>query len=543
MLRFARRRLLSRDRYVDALLVIEAHTGEELLRVGGCWDMHAERYVDRPVQARVVRLEESQLELGRALARWIADRQAARRRARAIVAGGPRGSGKTWCMAGVFFAVMALAFPGEWMFGINLTLKQKRECIEAIEAVVDAKWIAGEVNDFRDPQLQFLTGATISWKSAQNPRAIREAGLRISYILINEGQDQPEIVFINAISAIRNCGALLGIATNPPREDRSDWVAAVWEGIEAGRLNGERYFVDNKKNRSIDQASLGDIAEFIRTVNREAAEADADGVFKLSGPIAYPAFRALPRERGGHVGAPPIVQVGRGWADVTREISAAAVESQAGYDFVVGVDFQRLPGCIGVIAKLYRDERGRIILHVIDIVAVRGVEPDFSQGLIAAGYFPAHGMGGPTALLVGDATGARQNAEHRFAQPPSFTALRADGWKIVPPMYHWRRGTPWNPMVRDSRAQMHGLLEQHQILLSERCAEPADGFPSLIESFRRAKVGPRGGLIELGQYQHGPDGVRYLAWRFLPRPKPQTPAPTLDEQTLDKVRGVKIFGS
>jgi hypothetical protein len=84
-------------------------------------------------------------------------------------------------------------------------------------------------------------------------------------------------------------------------------------------------------------------------------------------------------------------------------------------------------------------------------------------------------------------------------------------------MKHWKRGTPWNPLVKDSRAQMHALFEAKQILLSPKCSEPSDGFPSLVESFRRAKIGPRGGLLEKGQFQHGPDGVRYLAWKFLPR--------------------------
>jgi hypothetical protein len=145
-------------------------------------------------------------------------------------------------------------------------------------------------------------------------------------------------------------------------------------------------------------------------------------------------------------------------------------------------------------------------------------------------------------LLVGDATGARQNAEHRFARPPSFNALRADGWLIVPPSYHWKHKTPWNPDVRASLAQMYERFERRAILLSPACKEsPQQGFPSLVDSFRNAKKYESGKLREEGNFQHGPDGVRYLAWKFLPRPQPPKADPSFDGSSFDALRGVKLF--
>lgn len=537
MARYARRRLISSERWVDALLVIESHTGEELFRVGGCWDTRLKHYVDRPCKEHRVRLQESQLELGRALARWLDKCRRGEKRARSLMAGGNRGSGKTWFMAGVGFVVMALAFPGDWQFGINITAKQKRECLEHIREVARPEWIAGDVEDFRDPRTMFMTGSTIAWLTAQNPRAIRQAGLPIRYVLINEGQDQPEAVSINAIAAIRNTGGLVGVATNPPQADRSDWIASWWTGIEAGELNGEKYFVDNKLNRAIDQDAQADIAAFLYATNREAGDADAAGVFKLSGPTAYPAFKPLPVERGGHIGNVPQV----GWTDVTRQVSAEAVESSNGFDYVIGIDFQKRPGVIGQIAKIYRDERGMLVLYVVRSLAVKGVEADFSQALHSAGFTTTPGASGVPILLVGDATSARQNAEHRFDRIPSFTAMRNDGWMIVPPMYHWRTRVEWNPPVPESRAQVHYLLERNQIRLAPTCSEPGEGFPSLIESLRRAKVGPKGGLVAKGDFQHAPDGMRYLTWRFLPRPQP---APVRSDTTvIDAVRGIRITRS
>ncbi len=536
------RRLLSPERFVDALLEVRTPEGETLFRTGGRWDRHLKRYVGAEhVLPHVVELKQSQVDVGRGFARWLdACRRGDASRPRVIMAGGNRGSGKTWFLAGVALAAVALEWPGCWQLAINILVKHRRECLAAMRSLSNPKWIARDVADFRDPFTEFITGSMVQWLSSQNPRAIRQAGLPIRHVMINEGQDQPETVFTNAISAMRNTGGFLSVATNPPQVERGDWVAAVWLGIEAEELRGERYLLDNKLNSSVDQEALVDIAGFLRAVNQESAEADAEGKMHLSGPVAYAAFSSLPVAKGGHVGEPPLI----GWTDATRELSGAVTNSDTGYDYVCGVDFQRKPGIIGSIAKLYKNKRGEVVLWIYDSIGVRGVEPDFSQALVAAGYSPTgvdqEGKTAPSVLLVGDGTGARQNAEHKFSQPTSFMALRADGWVIIPPMYHWKHRTPWNPLVRDSRAQMHQALERRHILFGPHCTVSATGFPPLVESFRRAKVNQRGNLVEKGNFQHGPDGVRYLAWRFLPRPKPPAPAP-FDHATFDAFRRIRLF--
>lgn len=536
--------MISPNRWVEALLVVESYAGEELFRVGGCWDRELKSYVDRPCAEKRIRLEESQFELGRAFARWFEAQRKGQRRARAIIGGGNRGSGKTWFLAGVGFVAMALAFPGDWQFGINITAKQKRECIEAIREVARPEWIASDVEDFRDPRTIFVTDNAIAWKSSQAPRAIREAGLQLRYVLINEGQDQPVSVANNAIAAIRNTGGLVGVATNPPQTERSDWVANWWLDIEAGKLAGERYFVDNKKNRSIDQEAIADIAPFLLSSDPGAYDADAIGTFKLSGDLAYPGFVALPLEREGHVGNPPaavisIDGVRKGWTDVTVEETSKIIDSSVGFPYVIGVDFQKHPGVVGQLAKLYRDDRGELVLHVVRTIGVRGVESDFSQTLNAEGFTCSPG-GKTSLLMIADGTGARQNAEHRWGEPDSYRQLKTDGWYIEPPMRHWRHGTPWNPPVPTSRDQMHDCFTRRRILISPQCENPAEGFSSLIDSLRKAKRGPKGGLLEKGGYQHCPDGLRYLAWRFLPRPQPVAPQGH-DSETFEALAKIRLF--
>jgi hypothetical protein len=556
------RALISSERYVAALLVVESHDGEELIRVGGCWDRELRKFVDRPVEPRRVRLEESQIELGRALARWLQLCREGKRRPRVLMGGGNRGSGKTWFLAGVTFVVMALEFPGDWQYGVNITSKQKRECIEAIKEVAPVGWIFGDVEDFRDPRTIFLTGNTVAWLSANNPRAIRQAGLPIRYVLINEGQDQPEAVANNAIAAIRNTGGLVGVATNPPQTERSDWVASWWLGIEDGGLNGEKYFIDNKLNRKINQDALPDIAGFLYATNPDAGDADALGIMKLSGNVGYPGFsRGERREENGvwvsgHVGEPPksVVDIlgnplPGSWIDVTREITAEHSKSEAGFDFVGGSDFQTEPGSCAAIAKLYRTPSGQIVLAVREFVASTGVESDLTLALNSRGYFPGtvdyEGRPAASLLLIGDATGARQNAEHRKRDPYSFTRLRADGWSVLPPFVVRNQAggrTPMNPLVEDSRKQMKACFLAGAILISPACSEPASGFPSLTEALARAKVNSNGKFEKKGHYTHGPDCVRYLAWRFLPR-NVATPAPKSDGSVADAVRNIRIFTS
>jgi hypothetical protein len=537
------RRRIDTERYVDACLSVVSHEGVELYRVGGRWDTILRRYTG-PCRPHVVRLKESQLEPGKAVAEWLAaTKRGDKTRPIVLMLAGDRGSGKTWFL-GLLFVTVALAHPREMQFGVNLTSPQRRECIEAIEETSRASWIppAEQSDDLRDPYTSFITENRVGWVSAQNPKRLRQAKLRIRHIAINEAQDQPEKVYLNAVSATRNVDGITSIATNRPQSESGDWVAAVADGIEAGEMAGRLYYLDPRKNDAVDPVALDKRAQALRVVSREAAEADAGGgAMRVSGPIAYPAFRPLPREKGGHLGDPPQL----GWTDVTRELSAAVVPESSGWDYVIGVDWQRRPGIIGIVGKLYRAEDGRTVLWCCDYIATPGEETAFSAALYRRDYSPYGGLldGRTTfsALIIGDGTGAKQNAAHIWTLPPSFAAMRNEGWLCVPPQYTQKNRRPENPLVKESRSQMHAVLQAHQVLISPRLKEPEAGFPALVESMRRAKVTQRGALVEKGGWQHGPDGVRYLAWKFLPRPAPPRAPGGMDDTTADEIRSIRVL--
>jgi hypothetical protein len=290
-------------------------------------------------------------------------------------------------------------------------------------------------------------------------------------------------------------------------------------------------------------------------VNPDAADADADGLIKLAGNLGYPGFSRIPRREdaagkwaAGHIGKPPeIAPPGLAWTDVTRQITAEHTKTEAGFDYVAGGDFQTDPGSCAAVGKLYRTPAGELVLAIREFVGTQGTEQDLTMALTARGYFPGpvdyEGRPAASLMLVGDATGARQNAEHRKRDPYSFTRLRADGWTVLPPAYYGPKRTPWNPLVPDSRKQMKACFLAGQILLAPECAETGTGFPSLIESFARAKVNSNGRFEKKGHFTHGPDGVRYLAWRFLPRPQPPRPDQSFNREAFDALRSVKIFGS
>ena len=530
--------LLSPNRYVDALLEVRAPDGELIFAVGGCWDTTAGMYVDRPAKPHVAVLKWSQVPMARAIGRYLdARRRNDDTRPMVIMALGKRGGGKTW-IGGLLIVAIALAFPKTWQIACNITSKQKREVFGAIQQVARPEWIKSDIADFRDPRTIFLTASGVLWLSSKNPGALRQAGLVFEHVLVNEGQDQSVKVFTNAVSAVRNTGGLVSVAANPPQEERGDWVASVYQAITAEEVAGEAYELDPAENDSIHQASQPKIRKLLYAADRLAGEADADGIMKLSGDRAYPGFSSMPRERGGNIGEPPQV----GWFDVTRELTA---DGGNGFDYVAGADFQKTPGSCAVVGKLYRREDGVIVLWVKDFIATQGVEEDLSHALWANGYFPGpvdfDGKPAASCVIVGDATGARQNAEHRKRDPYSFTRLQADGWKVLPPCYHFRTRVPWYPLVRDSRSQMHSLLRAGQVLLASKCAEPQPGFPSLVESFKQAKARTDGGLDKKGHFQHGPDGVRYLAWRYLPRPQPPIPDQGIDADTFEELRKIRVL--
>lgn len=546
----------STSRYKKACLSVIDHQGGEVLRVGGLWDSRLRRYAG-PCEPHVVQLTEAQSEKGNDLGRAFAELIAATqrndpRRARVLMAGGNRGSGKTHFLGGVGLTVVALAWPGEVQICVNANSENRTEVIAQIAKVVPPEWIHAQSNDLRDPWLEFITGSRIKFVSAQNPKRLRVGGLPVRHIFLNEAQAMAALNYESACgTAFRNSG-FVSLATNPPRTDSTDWVAHVWNGIEAGEAQhrGLIFRLKNKLNQKIDQDAVDDLGVMLRLSSQEAADADADGAMKLSGPIAYKNFKALPLDKGGHIGDPPPIPMlgSRFWRDVTRERTAAAMFGGNGYDWIIGSDFQRRPGIVGVACKLFEVEqeweilplpKGTLVIWAGDQINCPGDESSYSDTLDRKGYAPTDGLGKPSAILVGDGTGAKQNAAHRWELPVSFVTLKTEGWNIVPPRWTKRRKAD-NPTVKESRSQMYDLFDARQVLISPRLKQGEEGFYSLVSCLQRAKVNTNGSLV--GGNHHAPDGLRYVCWWAGPTPTPPS-TPGLDDQSFNALRAVRLLQS
>lgn len=552
------RRLSSAERYVALKLEVRTYEGERLFTVGGCWDTQAQRYVDRECETRVFVLQKSQELFGRSLATQLKKRIAGDDdRWGVILMLSERGGGKTTALALIVVVIM-LALVASWQQVVSIYTAQNEEVRQAMHKVGSPSWFRDDSNPTQ-PFIECVNGSRCNWMTSRTPAKIRQAQINWEHVGINEGQDQAEKVYVNAQGAIRNEGGFVSIAANSSQSDAGDWVILLHQLLEADQRDGISIPLPAHLNEAVNQKALSRNERLIRGVNPEAADADSRGVIKLSGTVGYQGFTRLPRivdERGrwasGHIAEVPTPVYdtsGRqiaGWVDETRRITAEHLRSDEGTDYVGGGDFQTDPGCCAPVAKLYRDLRtGELLLYVVEFIGTTGTEADLTMALTSCGYFPGRfdyeGRPAASLLLVGDATGARQNAEHRKRDPYSFTRLRADGWHVLPPAFHGPQRTPWNPLIDASRLQMKALLSTGKIIFSPKCAEPANGFPSLLDSLQRAKVNANGKFLKdrNDRYTHGPDGVRYLAWRFMPRNA--TPAPVSDGATADELRRIRVF--
>jgi hypothetical protein len=550
-IRAALRRETSADRLVSLELIVEEPDGRELVRAGGVWDSGLHCYVRRPPDfvhmPERVRLQVSQVAPMRGLAAWLEKmRRGDRNRPVVFMLGGKPGSGKTFLLM-IFHALVALEWPGDVQFTSNLNTDNRGECLKALQAIAQSHWYI-ERDDPKNPRLAFANGAELKWASARNPKKLRQRGLPIRAVGINEGQDQSEELYAIAQSGPRGYGGAAVITMNPPTVLGGNWTTRLWFGIEAGDVRGEIYEMDSADNAAVDHDFIDASGQAIRIAAPRLAAAEVDGIMASAGPSAYPSFNGRPFNHaspleGGCVGLPPDL----GWVDATRELTANDMGSPRGADVVIGCDFQKHPGCVGDVGRIYRRLDGRLVLFIECVVGVPGLEDAFSQALIDAGYtangWREDGTPGPIALLIGDGTSDRQNAEHNARKgPPSFHAMRNNGWVIKGPMLHHKHRIPWNPSVPESLDQMFTVFERREILLGPRCREPSPGFPSLVDSLRNAQKNSFGKLRRGEVFQHACDGVRYLAWKYLPRHKPAPGSQQLDTAKFAALAAIKIGG-
>jgi hypothetical protein len=539
-------------RFVDLRIVFRRKaTGERIFAVGGRWDRVDERYLDEPAtRCKTIWLNEAQC-LGEAgkhieegpiwtLKTWIKARRENRERLIELVLDGGRGSGKSVLGTFAVFAI-AVEFPDARCWLINPANTRRGEIVRIVRDHIPRQWRAWSERDFI---YTLPNSSTVQYIGADDEDALKQGGYEVA--LLNEAQLVSSSAYANAAAGVRNVSGrpkgLLILAHNYASKVRGEWTNDHLDKIEAGTINARHHKLDPRLNGFLDESVVDDVDGLIRSVRPDLADIDALGIRKRLGDFAAAAFKPEP---GGHVGRPPVDVVGlngkkvAGWTDVTRELTAEKTGTRDGFAVVVGADFQRRPGCVAVVFRLYRREDGKIVYFAEHIIVAGDNEDDLANRIDS--YLGTIGLTARDALVVADSTGRFQNAGHNTKTKPSHDILREWYFTVVAPRRMKSNGKSFinaNPLVEDSLAQFYDICKADRILV-----DPDAEW--LIESLRRCKVKKRGGTIRLDDsqpgYSHPVDCARYVTWYFEPRRGVAAPT-KVDREFMRELRSIKTWG-
>lgn len=543
-------------RFVDLRIVFRRkETGERIFAVGGRWDRVEERYLDEPAKrCKTIWLNEAQClgEIGNrledgpawAVKAWIEARQQNRKRLIELVLDGGRGSGKSVLGTFAVFAI-AVAFPDARCWLINPANTRRGEIVRIVRDHIPRKWRAWSERDF---VYTLPNGSTVQYIGADDEDALKQGGFEVA--LLNEAQLVSSQAFANAAAGVRNVSGrpkgLLILAHNYASKERGEWTNDHLDKIEAGAINARHHKLDPRLNGFLDEGVVDDVDAVVRSVRPDLADIDSLGIRKRLGDFATPAFKPIPVSKGGHVGSPPTRVVGidgtlqAGWNDVTRRETAKRTDTQHGYPIVVSMDFQRRPGCVASIWRLYeRDRDQRIVYHAQKVIVAGDNEDDLCSRVDT--YLGTLGLTAREALAICDSTGRHQNAAHTKNTKPSHEIVREWYFAVVAPRRERKSGKGWidaNPYVEDSLSQFYDLCKDDRILVAE-----GEDTEWLVESLRRCKIKKRGGTIRLDDskpgYSHPVDTARYVPAYFEPARGPVSPP--VDTDIADEVRKVRLF--
>jgi hypothetical protein len=533
------------DRCEDLrIVVVRDATSQVLFAVGGRWDRGRAEYFGQAERCKVIRLNEAQclgeegndLEDGPALEikRWIDARREGEERLGEILLDGARGSGKTVLGVIAVFCI-AIAFPGARCLLVSPANTRRHELDVIVKDFIPRRWRAWSE---RDLTFTLPNGSTISYLGADDEDALKQGGYEVA--LLNEAQLMTARAYVNATGGLRNLSGrpmgLMLLALNYASKERGEWTNDHLDKIEAGLRGARHHKLDPKLNGFIDDKANDIASGLARSVSTELADIDYSGIRKLLGNMASPMFKPAAVAFGGHVGPPPANGV-----DVTRQVTALKTGVEKGFARVVGADFQRRPGCVATVFKLFRvpDKEGLVYWAEKYIEARNGYEDELAMAVDE--YLVSIGLSARDALVVADSTGRNQDALHQKNSKTSHQILREYYFTVVAPMRK-RKDGGWgigNPDVDDSVAQFNCVLMQNCFYVSDH-ADPND---FLIEALRKCKTKKRGGSIRLDDrppgYSHPVDTCRYVTYYFEPR---RGPAPAgIDTATFNELRSIRIF--
>lgn len=505
------------------MLVRAENPKETILVAGGRWDKLERRYTDDSLVERctVIRLAESQIPFTRWFAGQLADyRIGYPRDIRLALAAGDRRGGKTFdTLFCLIAALIDVPFhpDGSQSLGwvISRTYRERDELDQLIANHLPRDWYHHQ----RAPEHRytFAHGAYFRNLSADDPEVLRQG--RVDWLLYNEGQKMPPKAIVNGLYGTADRAGMTILACNPPSDPSQEWLSELREAItddERFRRISVFFNFDSRLNRFIDQPARRDVALLAEKIAPETSAADAEGLWRRWGDLAYPEWSNLRLwrsiDKGGAVGPPPAI----GSSELTYQITRR--ELGRSFGFVIGGDFQRQPQA-AVVLRIFDGPKGPIYWFCHE-TQVKGDELALSAAVIAlrkdlAGAhqqpvdFPRDGV------WIADCSGSFQGSD-RIPGRTSYALLEQHGWIVeaaelirIPE----KSDHPRNPLVGPRLNLMAELMKAGRIRVDPRCEILIQAFKLCL--LRKTEYGKR---VPKGRWAHITDAASYPIWRLEEKP-------------------------
>lgn len=488
------------SRYVDlALKLRREKTGEILLAAGGRFDRLLRRYTDeKPTTVHYIDVEESQVELIRWFAGWLAlFRDGLPRDVSLAIAGGERRGGKTFavllCLVAAALEVPVVGNSPLLGWIVSVSYQERDEVDRFIVENLPSDWYTPR----HAPEYRYilLNGASIKNVSADDPENLKRG--RVDICALNEAQKMSVASLSNAIGGTIDNEGLALLAANPPKRQIGEWVYTLKQAIDDKRLEGARFFgFSAKDNKRIRQAARTRVGAILEIIDPRAKKADDEGLWLPVGDRAYPKW--------SHklIGEPPPPGV---MDDITARVTER--ELLVAFSDVAGADFQGRPHQAAVIYRIFDGADGPIY-WIVDELIVKGTELHLSDAAYERGHTPE------SLVWIPDASGSFQDATHS-GSTTSFELLRSQRWVVFAPTEIKRPDRSRhakNPDVDQRLGLMYRVMEQARLRVAPHCAWT-------IESFKECPLGQSryGRRRPFGPHAHITDAAGYPIVRLEPK--------------------------